>query len=248
MTNAKAYSDENFAIVPEWVMYAPISSNAVRLYCVMRRFADQTSKLCYPTRKTIADRCQFSPASVDRAMEELKAIGAIIVTNRRSAQGDWTSNLYKVVASDPKRSPARDETPTAGDETGLSTGDEQTRANKNESQRTKVSRSPNSEQARGISQAWWEKQDRPTGKFIALQKIIERTLDAGWEPQIVSQALGTFVVIPSLAQLELQIKGRRGTQTKYDRNRQVLEQTLRQQQKDAIRLAFDALDKGKENE
>jgi len=81
-----------------------------------------------------------------------------------------------------------------------------------------------------------------------LQKIIERTLDAGWEPQIVSQALGTFVVIPSLAQLELQIKGRRGTQTKYDRNRQVLEQTLRQQQKDAIRLAFDALDKGKENE
>jgi DNA-binding transcriptional ArsR family regulator len=109
----------------------------------------------------------------------------------------------------------------------------------------KVSRSPNSEQARGISQAWWEKQDRPTGKFIALQKIVERTLDAGWEPQVVSQALGTFVVIPSLAQLELQMKGRRGTQTKYDRNRQVLEQTLRQQQKnDAIRLAFDALDKG----
>jgi hypothetical protein len=112
----------------------------------------------------------------------------------------------------------------------------------------KVTRSPNSEQARGISQAWWEKQDRPTGKFIALVKIVERTLDAGWEPQIVSQALGTFVVIPSLAQLELQMKGKRGTQTKYDRNRQVLEQTLQQQKNDAIRLAFNVLEKGNESE
>ena len=112
----------------------------------------------------------------------------------------------------------------------------------------KVSRSPESEQAQTIAKAWWEKQDRPTGKFIALVKIVERTLKAGWEPQIVSQAMATFVVIPSLPQLELQMKGKRGLQTKYDRNREALDRSLQQQKSAAIRLAFDALEKGKENE
>ena len=78
--------------------------------------------------------------------------------------------------------------------------------------------------------------------------IVLRILDAGWEPEIVARSLDHFVTIPSSAALQLQMKGKRGLQTKYDRNRQVLEQSLQQQKNDAIRLAFDALEKGNENE
>lgn len=84
----------------------------------------------------------------------------------------------------------------------------------------KVSRSPNSEQAREIARQWWERQDRPTGKFVALQKIVERTLDAGWEAPVVIKALAAFVVIPSLAQLELEMKGKRGKPITANRRQQ----------------------------
>ena len=34
-------ASEYFAILPEAVLFAPISSNAVRLYCILRRRADE---------------------------------------------------------------------------------------------------------------------------------------------------------------------------------------------------------------
>ena len=247
MSKGKIYSDEYFAILPEWVLYAPVSSNAIRLYAVLRRFADKQNT-CYPTRKTIAERCQFSPASVDRAVEELKAVGALQVTQRKSKQGDWTSNLYKIIVIDPKRFTARDDTLTADDGTGLIADDEQTKANVKESQRTKKPPSPNVAVAQSICNDWWERQDRIVGKYEAIYMIVLRILDAGWEPEIVARSLDHFVTIPSSAALQLQMKGKRGLQTKYDRNRQVLEQSLQQQKNDAIRLAFDALEKGNENE
>jgi hypothetical protein len=240
--------DNYFSIIPEWVLDAPISATTVRLYCVLQRYANSHG-VCFPSRSTLARRCQVSIKTVDRCVDELEGIGALTVEKKRADKGDWANNVYTVITSDPRRVATKTTLPSdKNDATGSDRNDPLTKAIENESQRTISTRSLNSEQARGISQAWWEKQDRPTGKFIALVKIVERTLDAGWEPQIVSQALGTFVVIPSLAQLELQMKGKRGVQTKYDRNRQVLEQSLQQQKNDAIRLAFDALEKGNENE
>lgn len=244
----KMQGDNYFSIIPEWVLDAPISPTTVRLYCVLQRYANSHG-VCFPSRSTLARRCQVSIKTVDRCVDELEEIGALTVEKKRADKGDWANNVYTVITSDPRRVATKTTLPSdKNDPTGSDKNDSLTKAIENESQRTRITRSPNSEQARKISDAWWTNQDRPTGKFIALVKIVERTLDAGWEPQVVSQALGTFVVIPSLAQLELQMKGRRGTQSKYDRNRQVLEQTLQQQKSDAIRLAFDALEKGNESE
>ena len=104
MSKGKIYSDEYFAILPEWVLYAPVSSNAIRLYAVLRRFADKQNT-CYPTRKTIAERCQFSPASVDRAVEELKAVGALQVTQRKSNKAIGLAIFTKSLLLTQKGSP-----------------------------------------------------------------------------------------------------------------------------------------------
>ena len=86
-------STEYFAIIPEWVLHADISSNAVRLYGVLNRFANSRGH-AWPSRKTIAEIMRVSVATVDRAKEELVEIGALTVEPRTTASGDPSSNLY----------------------------------------------------------------------------------------------------------------------------------------------------------
>lgn len=86
-------STEYFAIVPEWVLHADISSNAVRLYGVLNRFANSRGH-AWPSRKTIAEIMRVSVATVDRAKEELVEIGALTVEPRTTPSGDPSSNLY----------------------------------------------------------------------------------------------------------------------------------------------------------
>jgi len=124
------HADLYFAIVPEWVLSLPVSSNAIRVYCCLRRFADNHTGECFPSRKTVAMRARLSVSTLDRAMKELLEFGAIEVTPRKNANGDWSSNLY-TVRSVPKgrevSSPAR--TPlVAGGSTRPFTGGERTRA------------------------------------------------------------------------------------------------------------------------
>lgn len=88
-------ADVTFAIVPEWILDADISANAVRLYAVLRRYADQDGA-CYPSRATLAGRLRVSRDTVDRAARELVDVGALEVEGRRTASGDRDSNLYRL--------------------------------------------------------------------------------------------------------------------------------------------------------
>jgi hypothetical protein len=92
--NAQLY----FAVLPEWVLYLPISANAVRLYCVLRRFADNTTGECFPSRKTLAMKARTSVQTVDRCIKELVEHGALKVRPRKNAAGDWSSNTYTVMS------------------------------------------------------------------------------------------------------------------------------------------------------
>jgi len=75
--------DEHFAPVPEWVLDSPISDCALRLYAVLLRYG-QTSGARMPSRKTLARRLRkASTDTVDRAMKELVAVGAVEVQRRR---------------------------------------------------------------------------------------------------------------------------------------------------------------------
>ena len=93
-------SDVYFSIVPEWVIDAPISAQAVRVYAVLCRYADKDDGTCFPSIRTLAERIHVSESTIKRAIKELKAIGAIKSQKRfDKATGEQTSNLYTVMRS-----------------------------------------------------------------------------------------------------------------------------------------------------
>lgn len=100
-----------FAIVPEWLLDAPVSANAVRLYAVLVRYADKEHR-AHPSRRTLAKRLRVSTKTIDRTLKELVEIGAMRMEQRRDEAGDLTTNGYVVT-------PGRD----TGDATRGDTGD-----------------------------------------------------------------------------------------------------------------------------
>jgi hypothetical protein len=95
--SAEIGAEGYFAIVPEWVLDADISDRAVRLYGVLRRYADQQGR-AFPSRRTLADRLHVAdPKVVDRALADLVQIGAVVVERTGGAPGQaWTANRYLV--------------------------------------------------------------------------------------------------------------------------------------------------------
>lgn len=109
--------DGYYAVIPEWVLDAPISAQAVRLYAVLRRYADQRTQHAHPKRTTLAARLQVkSVRTVDSAVAELVALGALETFPRYSEDGDRTSNGYRVLGRPSARGRAADcTTPGAAD-------------------------------------------------------------------------------------------------------------------------------------
>ena len=126
-------STEYFAIVPEWVLLADISANAVRLYALLNRYANSQGK-AWPSRRTLAEALRISASTVDRSKDELVGIGALIVETRSTPAGDYTSNLYTLATSSPMTKGI-----STRDDRGIVTRDELNKANINQSQKTKSS-------------------------------------------------------------------------------------------------------------
>lgn len=109
-----------FSIVPEWVIVAPISHGAVRLYSLLARYADYSTGEAFPSRTTLASRLRISTDPVDRFIKELVGIGALEVVKRFNGS-QWQSNLYILRRIDPsldiapsltgEATPSRDITP-----------------------------------------------------------------------------------------------------------------------------------------
>lgn len=199
----KIKAENYFSITPEWVLYADISSHAVRLYGVLQRYADKDSGECHPSRKTLADKCRLSLSSLDRALIELVEIGAVTKQQRLSPNGDWTSNTYTVISH--RRVSSQVNTPiVTDDDTGIFTGDEQTRVNTNQSHEQT--------NAKSIADEWWEAYKQrtggkpPTGKgaWHSLIAIITSALSSGWSETEVRTAIMACAV-PSSAQLDREL-------------------------------------------
>lgn len=96
----KIAASEYFAILPESILFAPISSNAIRLYCILRRRADEKTNACYPSQNYLAKHMYCSVRTVQRALEELVNIGAVTVEHRYLEDTDaYTSNMYYLHAT-----------------------------------------------------------------------------------------------------------------------------------------------------
>jgi hypothetical protein len=101
-------TDVFFAIVPEWLLDEPgVSDRAVRVYARLARYADKNGT-AFPRRRTLADQCRCSIDSIDRAVKELEAVGALTVTRRRRGPGSASdTNLYVVRRTPPAQQQMR---------------------------------------------------------------------------------------------------------------------------------------------
>jgi hypothetical protein len=88
-------SDIRFSIVPEWVLDAGLSDRGIRIYALIARYADNDTLQAFPSRETLADRALCSVKSVDRAISELVAAGALRKAHRKNGDS-YQSNLYTV--------------------------------------------------------------------------------------------------------------------------------------------------------
>lgn len=86
---------QKFSVVPEWVIKAG-SARAVHLWSVLQLYANKKGQ-CFPGRKTIARDMGCSLSTVDRAVDDLCAIGALLVEPRMAPDGDRTSNDYYLI-------------------------------------------------------------------------------------------------------------------------------------------------------
>jgi hypothetical protein len=92
--------DRRFAIVPEWVIDAPISDTAYRLYSVLLRYG-QSSGHRMPGRATLARRLhKKSTDTVDRALKELVTLGAVTIEHRYAGR-QRLSTRYHLITDTP---------------------------------------------------------------------------------------------------------------------------------------------------
>jgi hypothetical protein len=109
--NDKLNADLRFSIVPEWVLDADISDRAIRVYSILARYADNDTLQAFPSRDTLAKRCHCHWRSIDRAIDELVTLGAIVKTHRKHGDA-YQSNLYTLRRVLPQLSVGSDTTVT----------------------------------------------------------------------------------------------------------------------------------------
>lgn len=103
-TQDQLVTDNRFAVIPHWVFCSGISSGAVHLYCILRKYADGRTNEAFPARATLArDLGKSSTRTVDKFIEELKSIGAleVIQRKRKGTEQNYT-NIYKLKSDNPK--------------------------------------------------------------------------------------------------------------------------------------------------
>lgn len=87
---SKAYGDQ-FAIIPEGLLDAPISANAFRLWAIFQRHSDVLGH-CYPSRNRLAEMMRVSHDTIARAKRELVDAGMITCLERYDDSGRRTSD------------------------------------------------------------------------------------------------------------------------------------------------------------
>lgn len=210
-TDLEVKAEYLFAIVPEWVLYANISAHAVRLYAVLNRYAQGKGE-CYPSRKRLAGHLAVSKDTIDRALDDLVELGAIEVTKRQTERGEWRSNLYLVRTTPPKGvaapmpPPSRTRAHTVA--APVPTEREPIEREKLKGTRSR-SASPAATEAERIAKAWWDRQEvKPAGAraWHSLKNSITAVVERGWKATDILDALDRIAAVPSVAQLDRELR------------------------------------------
>lgn len=184
-------SDIRFSIVPEWILDAEISDRAVRVYAILARYADSETLQAFPSRETIAKRAFCHYKSVDRAIDELVKIKAIVKSHRRSGES-YQSNLYTL-----RRVPPQLSLPTDTGDGGVRTPVSPPTDTAVHLTRTTELEPTELENARGDFDRFWELYPRKVGK-IAARKAWEKITN----PDDVIEGVNRLLADPNRPSLE----------------------------------------------
>lgn len=138
--SGQVYS-EPFAQIPEWLIDSDVSDRAIRAFLVLHRHANKEG-YAFPGRAAIAERLGCSPASLDRALNELREVGAIVSRQRKDGNAVIGNDywLWPAHPSSPVRSPSLtpEATPSLTHAPGATspTRQQEEREPSNESQKT----------------------------------------------------------------------------------------------------------------
>lgn len=99
--------DPGFAMIPYWVLHAVedgrISRDAIALYAVLRKYANNETGDAYPSRATLARVLGYKdPKSLSKPIGELERLGALEVKRRRLER---FVNHYRVIFKKPSCAP-----------------------------------------------------------------------------------------------------------------------------------------------
>lgn len=156
MTRRRSQS-EQFAIVPVAVLDAEVSDGAVRLYAILRRYANSEGD-AWPSIATLAERLRVDERTVKRRRKELVDAGLVVV-DERFENGRQRSNFYRfpsLSTGGAQMSPQ----PGEGGHSRPPVGD--TGVTQNESHRTRTARS-----STGSTIARAQVADHPSDLFLA---------------------------------------------------------------------------------
>lgn len=87
-----------FGIIPVWVLEADISDRAARVYGILARYAGAEGSSTWQGKNKLAETMRCSRTSIDRAISELTAIGAVTYEERYAKNGAQLENGYVVHA------------------------------------------------------------------------------------------------------------------------------------------------------
>lgn len=108
--NTRFSADNRFSILPHWVIFSGISSNAIHLYAVLMKYADNDTGVAFPSRSRLAGDLSKSVDTIDRAARELVEVKALKITRRKhKGTKENYSNLYTLITAKPDQ----DEIPEA---------------------------------------------------------------------------------------------------------------------------------------
>lgn len=96
----KRFDSTTYSKVPLYIAMIPLSTWALRVYIVLRRYINNTTRAAFPSRQTLADYFPAPDAfrQVKRGLRELAAVGIIKKEPRESPDEGSKTNLYKLVS------------------------------------------------------------------------------------------------------------------------------------------------------
>lgn len=119
-------------MVPLWLVLATDNAHAVRVFAYLgAKHADRETYEAFPSHRSIAAALKTSTATVERALMELKRVGAMVITAQFGERGQ-TSNLYRLITAKPVEEPTEKRKKASrvmsplltGDDGGLSADDD----------------------------------------------------------------------------------------------------------------------------